>query len=101
MADINRRALLAGTAATGILATGRQISANDVMTPVSDLSGETILITGCSSGFGRLMAEGFARKKAKVFATMRNLPRIKSEELMQLAEDERLDLHVRGIDVPV
>ena len=32
---------------------------------------KVVLITGCSSGFGRLMAETLARKSYQVFATMR------------------------------
>ena len=38
-----------------------------------DLTGISILITGCSSGFGRLGAEHYARLGAKVFATMLSL----------------------------
>jgi len=58
-----------------------------------------VLITGCSSGFGRLAAEDYARKGAKVFATMRNLPRKEGDELVALAAEESLDLHVIEIDV--
>ena len=32
---------------------------------------KVVLITGCSSRFGRLMAETLARKSYQVFATMR------------------------------
>lgn len=64
-----------------------------------DLSGKAILITGCSSGFGRLGAEHYARLGAKVFATMRNLPRPEAEELHKLARDEKLDLIVLELDV--
>jgi NAD(P)-dependent dehydrogenase (short-subunit alcohol dehydrogenase family) len=34
---------------------------------------QVVLITGASSGFGRLIAETLARKKFQVFATMRNV----------------------------
>ena len=64
-----------------------------------DLKGKSILITGCSSGFGRLGAEFYARAGAKVFATMRNLPRPEGEELRALARADGLDIHLLEIDV--
>lgn len=64
-----------------------------------DLSGVSILITGCSTGFGRLGAEHYARLGAKVFATMRNLPRPEAEELRALAKSDNLDITVLEIDV--
>ncbi len=64
-----------------------------------DLTGISILITGCSSGFGRLGAEHYARLGAKVFATMRNLPRPEAAELKALAAAENLDITVLEIDV--
>lgn len=64
-----------------------------------DLSGLSILITGCSSGFGRLGAEHYARLGAKVFATMRNLPRAEATELEALAASDNLDITVLEIDV--
>ena len=99
MPQINRRTLLAGAAATGAVAVAARAAQDDMVTPPADMSGKSVLITGCSSGFGRLMAEDFARKGAKVFATMRNLPRPEAEELRTLAQDESLDLHVIEIDV--
>ncbi|WP_114519910.1 SDR family oxidoreductase [Altererythrobacter sp. ZODW24] len=99
MPSINRRALLAGAAATTVLATAATKAQSDVVTAKPDLTGKSILITGCSSGFGRLMAEKFAREGAKVFATMRNLPRTEATELEALAASEDLDLHVIEIDV--
>jgi NAD(P)-dependent dehydrogenase (short-subunit alcohol dehydrogenase family) len=66
---------------------------------VPDLTGISILITGCSSGFGRLGAEHYARLGAKVFATMRNLPRPEATELKALAKAENLDISVLEIDV--
>lgn len=99
MPQINRRSLLAGAAATGVVAVAARAAQDDMMTPPADMSGKSVLITGCSSGFGRLMAEDFARKGAKVFATMRNLPRPEADELRTLAETESLDLHVIEIDV--
>ncbi len=99
MPDLSRRTLLASAAATGVLAATAAKAQADMLTPPSDLSGKSILITGTSSGFGRLMAEDYARKGAKVFATMRNLPRPEAAELRALASSESLDLHVIEIDV--
>lgn len=99
MPQVTRRTILAAAAASGTVAlTGRSALASEDQTP-PDLSGKAILITGCSSGFGRLSAELFARSGAQVFATMRNTPRPEGEELRQLASDEKLDLHVIEIDV--
>ncbi len=99
MTQINRRTLLAGAAATGALAATASFAQADKVAPKIDLTGKSILITGCSTGFGRLAAEHFARLGAKVFATMRNTPRPEAEQLRILALNERLDLHVIEIDV--
>lgn len=99
MSSINRRTLLAGAAATGALAATASAAIEDVVKPMPDLGGKSVLITGCSSGFGRLAAESFARQGAKVFATMRRLPRKEAEELRILALNEKLDLQVIEIDV--
>ena len=96
---INRRTLLAGAAATGALAATARIAAQDVVEARPNLRGKSILITGCSSGFGRLGAEYYARCGARVFATMRALPRPEAEELRALAKAERLDLYVLPLDV--
>jgi NAD(P)-dependent dehydrogenase (short-subunit alcohol dehydrogenase family) len=63
------------------------------------LAGKSILVTGTSSGFGNLGAKLYARLGAKVFATMRNLPRPEGEALTRLAKDEKLDLTVLELDV--
>ena len=63
------------------------------------LEGKSILITGAASGFGRLGAEHYARLGARVFATMRNLPRPEAEELTALASQEGLAIEVVEIDV--
>ena len=99
MPDLTRRTLLAGAAATGALAATAVRAQDDKLIPAPDLTGKAILITGCSSGFGRLAAEHFARAGATVFATMRNTPRPEAEELMQLARDESLDIRVLRLDV--
>ncbi|MEM7700845.1 MAG: SDR family oxidoreductase [Pseudomonadota bacterium] len=99
MPTINRRTLLAGAAATGALAATASVAQEDKVSSKADLTGKSILITGCSSGFGRLAAESYARQGAKVFATMRRLPRKEAEELRVLALNEKLDLQVIEIDV--
>ena len=102
MPDISRRSLLAGTAAMGtasVVSAAMKPEPKDGPKGELSMAGQSVLITGCSSGFGRLAAERFARLGAKVFATMRNLPRPEGEELKQLASDEKLDLHVLELDV--
>jgi NAD(P)-dependent dehydrogenase (short-subunit alcohol dehydrogenase family) len=99
MTMINRRNLLAGAAATTALAASAHAAQDDVIETPVDLSGKSILITGCSTGFGRLSAEHFARAGAKVFATMRNLPRAEAAELEALASKDDLDITVIEIDV--
>lgn len=96
---LDRRTLLAGAAATAALATQRAQATEPVYSPDVSLKGTSVLITGCSSGFGRLTAELLARRGARVFATMRNLPRPEADELIALAKAEDLKLHVIGIDV--
>ena len=61
-----------------------------------------VLITGTSSGFGRLTAETRARQGHTVFASMRNIAgrnATNSAELRALAEAEGLSLHVVELDV--
>lgn len=99
MTKLTRRTLLGAAAATTVLAATAGQAQSDMIAPTGSVKGKSILITGCSSGFGRLMAEDYARKGAKVFATMRNLPRTEAAELMTLAKAENLDLHVIQIDV--
>lgn len=98
--DMNRRHLMmgAGLAATAFAAGGATAQA-EAGASAPDLSGKSILITGCSSGFGRLGAEHYARLGAKVFATMRNLPRPEADELKALAARDALDITVIEIDV--
>ena len=64
--SINRRVVLQSGAALGLLSMTKPIWAQTGTEPV-------VLITGTSSGFGRLMAEGFAKNGAQVIATMRDL----------------------------
>src|SRR5262249_9364288 len=68
--------------------------------PTSEHGGlfmETVLVTGCSSGFGLLTAATFARRGARVFATMRNLA--KAGELERIAATERLPITITRLDV--
>jgi len=65
-------------------------------------SKQVILITGASSGFGRLFAETLARKGHIIFATMRDLRKRNAKnasEIRLLAEKESLPIHVLEMDV--
>lgn len=98
--NLNRRNLMLGasvTAAAYIAACSKASTASAQNS--IDLTGVSILITGCSSGFGRLGAEHYARLGAKVIATMRNLPRPEATELETLAKSDGLDITVLEIDV--
>jgi len=97
MPNFDRRTILAGSAAATAFATVPSTLAAAQRQP--DLSGKSILITGASSGFGRLGAEYYARLGAKVFATMRDMPRPEAEELRLLASEEGLDITTLQIDV--
>ncbi|MFN3863482.1 MAG: SDR family oxidoreductase [Erythrobacter sp.] len=96
--SLDRRTLLAGAAAAALAARPAG-AAEPVFRADISLRGKSVLITGCSSGFGRLTAELLARQGARVFATMRNLPRPEADELIALADSAKLKLHVIGIDV--
>jgi len=63
---------------------------------------QTVLVTGASSGFGRLIAEARARKGDTVFATMRDPLRrnaAAAAELRDLARKDSLDIRVADLDV--
>ncbi len=63
---------------------------------------QTILVTGSTSGFGRLTVETLARQGHSVFAGMRAVAgrnASAAEELRDLAEKEQLALHIVEIDV--
>src|ERR1700730_18065016 len=65
-------------------------------------AGKVVLVTGASSGFGRLIAETLARKNFEVFATMRSVKgrnAAVSRELLELAQRESLALRVLQLDV--
>jgi NAD(P)-dependent dehydrogenase (short-subunit alcohol dehydrogenase family) len=59
----------------------------------------TVLITGCSSGFGQLAALTLARRGDQVFATLRDLESPGAKLLRDTAETERLPLTVHRLDV--
>jgi NAD(P)-dependent dehydrogenase (short-subunit alcohol dehydrogenase family) len=63
---------------------------------------QVVLITGASSGFGRLIAETLARKNYQVFATMRNVNgrnAAAAREIRELGERESLSLQTLELDV--
>jgi len=62
----------------------------------------TVVITGCSTGFGRQLAEELARKGDCVYATMRGTKGKNAGsagELESLAADKKLELRVLEMDV--
>jgi NAD(P)-dependent dehydrogenase (short-subunit alcohol dehydrogenase family) len=67
------------------------------------MNGEkVVLITGTSSGFGRLIAETLGRKKYRVFATMRDMKgrnATTAHEIEELAKRESLSLQTLELDV--
>ena len=63
---------------------------------------KTVVITGSSSGFGYLTTLSLARKGYKVWATMRNSQTknaSKKEELLKMAQEEKLKISVVDMDV--
>jgi NAD(P)-dependent dehydrogenase (short-subunit alcohol dehydrogenase family) len=96
--DLNRRQILAGAAVGAALAAAPARAQSEA----ADLSGKSVLITGSSSGFGRLAALHFARSGANVIASMRNLKggkRPEAQELADIGAGEKLKLAVVEIDV--
>jgi NAD(P)-dependent dehydrogenase (short-subunit alcohol dehydrogenase family) len=65
-------------------------------------SKQVVLITGASTGFGRLFTETLARKGHTVFATMRDpggRNAKNASEIRTLAQNESLPIHVLEMDV--
>jgi NAD(P)-dependent dehydrogenase (short-subunit alcohol dehydrogenase family) len=63
---------------------------------------QVVLITGASSGFGRLIAQTLARKNYQVFATMRNVNgrnAAAAREIGELTECESLSMQTVELDV--
>lgn len=98
----NRRTLLGGASAIAAAALAAPKAAAQDAATTPDFSGKSVLITGASSGFGRLTALHLARLGATTIASMRNLEggrRTEAQELTAIAEAENLNLHVVEIDV--
>ena len=95
----NRRTMLAGASAlAAVAATAPAAAAQENI----DLSGKSVLITGSSSGFGRLASLHLARLGATVVASMRNVEggaRAEAKDLTKIARDEELALTVVDLDV--
>ena len=100
MTDTNRRTILkASVAAAAATAIPGKAVAGD-----KPLAGKSVLITGCSSGFGYLGALHYASLGAKVIASMRNLPRAEAVELAASAlpvgtPPESREIHIIEIDI--
>jgi NAD(P)-dependent dehydrogenase (short-subunit alcohol dehydrogenase family) len=101
MSKLSRRNLIAATAVSAVTLTAAKAIAADLAAPPSppSLKGMSVFITGASSGFGYVGALHYARLGAKVFATMRNLPRAEADELAKTAKAERLDITILALDV--
>lgn len=97
----NRRQLLSGTATIAAATLAAPALAQTGGTR-PDLTGKSVLITGCSSGFGRLTALHAARCGARVFATMRDMAggnRPEAAELAAIARAETLKIDLIELDV--
>ncbi len=95
--NIDRRTLLGGVAVATAVSTLPTLSAAQTGAPT--LKGKSILITGCSSGFGYAGALHYARAGAKVIASMRGLARPEADQLKAEALQEKLDISIIEIDV--
>jgi NAD(P)-dependent dehydrogenase (short-subunit alcohol dehydrogenase family) len=65
-------------------------------------SKQVVLITGSSTGFGRLIAERLSREGYTVFATMRDVKGRNAKnasEIRELAQKKSLPLHILELDV--
>jgi NAD(P)-dependent dehydrogenase (short-subunit alcohol dehydrogenase family) len=63
---------------------------------------KTIVVTGCSTGFGRIVSEQLARDGHRVYATMRGVDGKNggvANELRGLVQSEGIDLRVLDMDV--
>lgn len=96
-----RRTLLGGVSMLAAASLAPRAAAQETnATP--NFNGKSVLITGTSSGFGRLTALHLARLGATVIASMRNLDdgaRAEAKDLRKIADDKGLKLSVVDIDV--
>ena len=92
----SRRDIIAGA---GALAATVPTLLHAATPAAPSLKGRTVLITGASSGFGRIGALHYARLGARVIASMRGLPRPEADSLAAEAASDKLDLHIVEIDV--
>ena len=90
-------ALPAATALPGARAATTAQADADANAP--DLGGVSVLVTGCSSGFGYLGALHYGALGAKVFATMRRTPRPEADALRRAGDEAGLDLTILDLDV--
>jgi NAD(P)-dependent dehydrogenase (short-subunit alcohol dehydrogenase family) len=95
MTKLSRRNLIAASAASVAVLAASKAGASEA----PSLKGKSLLVTGASSGFGYAGALLYARLGAKVFATMRNLPRPEASELAAAAKAEKLDITILQLDV--
>ncbi len=98
MNRIGRRTFLGASIAAGASA----VTATAIKAEGKILAGKSILVTGCSSGFGRLGALHYAREGATVIASMRNLQggaRAEARALAAEAKAAGIALHIVEIDV--
>ena len=98
----NRRVLLCGASALAAATLAPAAAQEKTEKPAINVRGKTILITGTSSGFGKLASLHLAREGAHVIASMRNFnkgKRPEAQELADIAADEKLKLTLVEIDV--
>lgn len=99
MTTLTRRNLIAASAASAAALATSQVTAAETGDVTLPLKGRSVLVTGASSGFGYAGALHYARLGAKVFATMRGLPRPEASELAAAARAEKLDVTILALDV--
>ena len=100
MTQITRRDALKAGGAT--LAAATLVGSGLASAATSTARRQSILITGCSSGFGHMSAIALARAGHEVIATMRRMASTNSvaaAELSAVAEAEGLSMMVAEIDV--
>ena len=100
--NLSRRALIGGASALAAAAGMSAAAKAQTVAATEDFAGKSALITGTSSGFGRLTSLHLARQGATVIASMRNFKngkRPEAQELADIASTEKLKLSVVEIDV--